>query len=80
MKNKLQSDVLLVGFGDSAVLEDEVRFLFPGCRVFSARTVQAGLKQLESDNIFVQPAHLLPGFEYEKLLAVISSLCTDGLT
>ncbi len=26
MKNKMQSDVLLVGFGDSAVLEDEVRF------------------------------------------------------
>ncbi len=72
MKNKLRSDVLLVGFGDSAVLEDEVRVLFPGSRVFSARTVQAGLNQLESDNIFVQPVHLLPGFEYEKLLAAIS--------
>lgn len=72
MKNKLQWDILLVGFGDLAVLEGEVRFLFPGCRVFSARTLQAGVKQCESDNIFVQPVHLLPGFEYEKLLAAIS--------
>ncbi len=36
------------------------------------RTVQAGLKKWESDNIFFQPVHLLPGFEYEKLLAAIS--------
>ncbi|MDR2023155.1 MAG: sirohydrochlorin cobaltochelatase [Hungatella sp.] len=72
MKDKLRWDILLVGFGDLAVLEGEVRFLFPGCRVFSARTVQAGLEQWESDNMFVQPVHLLPGFEYEKLLAAIS--------
>lgn len=72
MKNKLQSDILLVGFGDLAVLEGEVRFLFPDCRVFSAPTVEAGLKQCESDNIFVQPVYLIPGFEYEKLLAEIS--------
>jgi len=72
MKDKIRWDILLVGFGDLAVLKGEVRLLFPGCRVISARTVQSGLRQWESDNIFVQPVHLLPGFEYEKLLAAIS--------
>ncbi|SEU02360.1 hypothetical protein [Lacrimispora sphenoides] len=54
MKDKIRWDILLVGFGNLAVLEGEVRFLFPGCRVISARTVQSGLTLSPIRQMFLQ--------------------------
>jgi sirohydrochlorin cobaltochelatase len=67
-------DILYIGFGDLSNLVRETSKRFPGANVSYARSVAAGLNNVESNDVIVQPAYLLPGIEYDKMRAEIKAL------
>lgn len=69
-----QNTILLIGFGNLAVLADEFRQAFPGSAVVTARTLEDGLAQCRESSVLVQPVYLLPGIEFERLQSKVANI------
>lgn len=61
-----KSAIILVGFGDLSLLENDYQKTFLSFSVLSAK-ILSEINLSEFDNAYIQPVYLLSGYEYDRL-------------